>query len=100
MLVAFVVYVFTNLSIHVYTNDEVRCVSGCYESDEVSFCTNIGRAVADDCCVGVAIKSCYHHPRLYFLYAMIFNILAMSVPVFLYVYHVYVMIYRRFSQVR
>ena len=65
------VYVFTYLGIHVSTNDEVRCVSGCYEQGRIThFCTNIGRAVADDCCVGVAIKSCYHHPRLYFLYAM------------------------------
>ena len=41
------------------------------ESDEVSFLTNIGKAVVgDDLCAGVAIKSCYHHPRLYFLDAV------------------------------
>ena len=41
------------------------------EGDEVSFFTNIGRAIAgDDCCAGVAIKSSYHHPRLNFLYTI------------------------------
>ena len=36
-----------------------------------SFFTYIGRAVAgDDCCSGVTIKSSYHHPRLYSVYAM------------------------------
>ena len=38
------------------------------EGDEVNFFTNIGRAVAgNDCCAGVAIKSSYHSPWLYFL---------------------------------
>ena len=35
--------------------------------EEFSFFTNISRAVAGDyCCAGVAIKSSYHHSRLYF----------------------------------
>ena len=53
-----------------------KCVSGCYEQgridliegDEVSFFTSIGKPVArNDCLTGVAIKSSYHHPQLYFL---------------------------------
>ena len=41
------------------------------EGDEVSFFTNIGKAVAgDNCCAGIAIKSSYHPPRLYFLNAI------------------------------
>ena len=48
---------------------------GCYEQgiedDEVRFFTNISSAIARHfCCAGVAIKCCYHHPRLYFLDAM------------------------------
>ena len=38
----------------------------------ISFFTKIGRAVAgDDCCSGIAIKSSYHHPRLYSLNSII-----------------------------
>ena len=62
----FLVYVFTNLDIHVFTDDENdlfrdATYKGIYlviESDVDSFFTNICRVVTrDGCCVEVAIKS-------------------------------------------
>ena len=41
------------------------------EGDDFSFFTNIGRVLAgDDYCIEAAIKSSYHHPWVYFLYAI------------------------------
>ena len=70
------VYVFTDLGIHVSTNDENVVLQGTtnkgglliIEGNEVRFFTNIGRAVAeDDSCAEVAIKRSSHNPQLYFL---------------------------------
>ena len=41
------------------------------EGDDLSFFTNLGRAVTgDDCYTEVATKCSYHHPWVYFLYAI------------------------------
>ena len=79
LILSISVSVLTNLGIHVSANDEnvvFRDTTSkrgllIIKGDEFIFFTDIGRAVAgDDCCAGVAIKSSYHHPRLYFLYAI------------------------------
>ena len=44
--------------------------SSLYKTMTSIFFTNIGRAVADDCCTGFAIKRYYHHRWLYFLDAI------------------------------
>ena len=75
-----VVYVFPNLGIRVSANDENVVIWAATnkggqlirESDEFNFFTYISRAIAgDDCCAGVAIERGYHHPKLYFLYAIL-----------------------------
>ena len=71
VLAAFFVYVFTYLVIHVSTDDknvfwDAINKGGLFviEGDEVSFVTNIGRAVAGDyCCSRATIKRGYHRPR-------------------------------------
>ena len=59
------VSIFPDLGIHVSANDEnvvFKDITHKIGGNEFSFFTNIGRAVADDCCTGVAIKSSYHYP--------------------------------------
>ena len=79
VLAVFVVSVFPYLGIHVSANDENVVFRDAMnkrgelivEGDDFSFLTNLGRAVAgDDCCIEVATKCSYHHPWVYFLYAI------------------------------
>ena len=73
------VYVLTSLGFHVFIDDEnvvfqdalnkrgLLVING----EVASFFADIGWAVAgDNCCAGVDIESCYHHPHLYLVDAI------------------------------